>query len=106
MPPYNRRQGTAEIDQGGAGTTTLVTAVPEYEICVLNYLVVLNVAGTFAFSDGTTWYTGDIPVAANGGVFAGATDAENPLFITAKGAPLQITTVTGSAHGHLRYEYR
>ena len=101
-----REQRTLEIDQGGAGTTTLLAAIPETEIRVLNYLVVLSVAGTYAFSDGTDWFTGDIPTLASGGVFAAAADPDFPLFVTGRGRPLSITTVGGSAHGHARIELR
>lgn len=91
---------TVEIDQGAAGTTELRAAVPFYTIDVIGYVVVLSADGTFAFSDGTDWLSGDMPVLANGGVSAKGS-IEEPLMISrGAGRPLQITTVGGSAHGH------
>lgn len=94
--------GTIEsviIDQGGAGTTTLRAAVPHFRIEVINYVVVLSADGTFAFSDGTDWLSGDMPVAAKGGVSARG-GVGTPLIVGGVGRPLQITTTGGSAHGH------
>jgi len=93
------------IDQGGAGTTTIVTAVPYRTIRVVSYSVVLSGAGTFAWSDGTDWKSGDYPIAANGGIAESGTAAD-PLFVCAAGRPLQITSVGASAHGRVRIQYR
>lgn len=93
------------IDQGGAGTTVIVQAVPHRTIRVVSYSVVLADAGTFAFSDGTDWKTGDYPIAANGGI-AEAGSADDPLFVCGVGRPLQITTAGASAHGRVRIQYR
>ena len=57
---------TIAIDQAGPGTTVIRAAVPFKRIDVINYVVVLAAAGTFAFSDGTDWLSGDMPMAANG----------------------------------------
>lgn len=89
----------AVIDQAGAGTTVLVPATPHYRVEVINYVVVLSADGTFAFSDGTDWLSGDMPVAAKGGVAVRGSQ-EDPLMIGGVGRPLQITTTGGSAHGH------
>lgn len=101
--PYTQRDYT--VDQGGAGTTEIVGAVPERTIRVINYSIVMSAAGTFAFSDGTDWKSGDYPIAANGGI-AEAGTANDPLFVCEKGRPLSITTTGGSAHGRVRVEYR
>ena len=93
------------IDQGGAGTTEIVAAVPNRTIRIVSYSVVLAAAGTFAFSDGTDWKTGDYPIAANGGIAETAT-ADDPLFVCAAGRPLSITTTGASAHGRVRIQYR
>lgn len=90
-----------EIDQGGAGTTELLPGENGYRIRVLSYLVVMSDAGTYAFSDGTDWKTGDIPIAANGG----AAENGNPLWEGGTGRPLVITTTGASAHGRLRAQY-
>ena len=105
MPTSPYAQADIVIDQGGAGTTELVAAVPRRTIRVISYSVVLSGTGTFAFSDGTDWKTGDYPFAANGGI-AEAGSAADPLFICAAGRPLSITTVGASAHGRVRIEYR
>jgi len=89
------------IDQGGAGTTELIAAAPGYRYAVINYTVVMSAAGTYAFSDGTDWLTGDIPVATNGGVSSPHAEQEYPLFVGGVSRPLSITTTGGSAHGHL-----
>lgn len=88
------------IDQASPGTTTLRAAEPHYGIDVINYVVVLDADGTFAFSDGTDWMSGDMPVAAKGGVSAKGSKEEPLMLPGATGRPLQITTVGGSAHGH------
>ena len=100
------------VDQVSAGTTELFPAVPGKSYAVLNYVVVMAAAATFAFQDGTSWPSGDIPVDTNAGVSANAGPRglpgphEAPLFETGRGLPLQITTVGGSAHGHVTAELR
>ena len=100
------------VDQVSAGTTELFPAVPGKSYAVLNYVVVMAVAGTFAFQDGTDWMTGDMPMSINSGVSANAGPRglpgphEAPLFETGRGRPLQITTTGGSAHGHVTAELR
>lgn len=101
--PYT--QTDVVIDQSGAGTTELVAAVPGRTIRVINYSVVLSGTGTFAWSDGTDWKSGDYPIAANGGI-AEAGTRDDPLFVCAAGRSLSITTVGASAHGRVRIEYR
>lgn len=101
--PYT--QTDIVIDQVGAGTTELVAAVAGRTIRILSYSLILSAEGTFAFSDGTDWKTGDYPVAANGGI-AEAGTANDPLFVCAAGRPLSLTTTGGSAHGRVRIEYR
>jgi len=89
------------IDQVGAGTTTLLAAQgADWQIDVINYVVVMSAEGTFAFSDGTDWLSGDMPVAINGGVSAAAGSLLEPLMQGGKGRPFSITTTGGSAHGH------
>lgn len=104
---------TYVVDQSGAGTTEIVAAVPGRNIAVLNYALVLGGEGTLAFSDGTEWLSGDMPLAANGGVAASAGAKgkhgphDAPLMLTkAPGRPLSITTTGASAHGHVCVEIR
>lgn len=101
--PYS--QADIIIDQSGAGTTQLMAATENATIRVISYSVVLSATGTFAFSDGTDWKTGDFPLVANGGIAETAT-GDNPLFECGRGRPLSITTTGGSAHGRVRIEYR
>ena len=105
MTRYAYSQADGVVDQSGAGTTEIFAAVSDHSICVINYSIVMSAAGTFAFSDGTDWKTGDYPIAANGGIAESAT-GDSPLFKCGRGRPLQITTTGGSAHGHVRVEYR
>lgn len=91
---------TVVIDQGGAGTTELVSAESQYRVEVLNYVIVMSSDGTFAFSDGTDWLSGDMPIAAKGGVAVAIGQVEVPLMIGGRGRPLSLTTTGGSAHGH------
>lgn len=93
------------IDQAAPGTTELVPAVDDRSIRVISYSVVLSAVGTFAFSDGTDWKTGDYPLSANGGIAEVGT-AQEPLLACPIGRPLRITTTGGSAHGRVRIEYR
>jgi len=105
MPTSPYAQADIVVDQSGAGTTELVAAVQGCTIRVLNYSIVLSAAGTFAFSDGTDWKTGDYPIAANGGIAEHGT-RDDPLFVIEAGRPLSLTTVGASAHGRIRIEYR
>lgn len=89
------------IDQAGPGTTELLAASPGYKYVVINYTLTLDAAGTFAFSDGVAWLTGDIPVAANGGASTGNATQQYPHFSTGVGRPLSITTTGGGASGHM-----
>lgn len=93
----------AAITQGAAGTTSLVSASAANKIKVVSYLVVLDAAGSFKFTDGTVDLTGAIPCAINGGA-AEDGDPSAWLFETAAiNRALSITTVTGKAFGHLAY---
>lgn len=88
------------IDQAVAGTTVLRTAPHDnYRIAVINYTVVMTADGTLAFSDGTDWLSGDMPLSARGGVSARGT-VEEPLMLCGRGRPLQLTTTGGAANGH------
>jgi hypothetical protein len=93
------------INQAGAGTTEIIAAVPYRTIRVVSYGVVMDDEGTFAFSDGTDWKTGDFAFAANGGISEVGT-AESPLFVCPAGRPLQCTTVGAAAAGRVRIQYR
>ena len=101
--PYT--QADVVINQSGAGTTELVAAVPFRTIRVISYSLVMSAVGTFAFSDGVDWKTGDYPIAANGGI-AEAGTAQDPLIVCAAGRSLSITTTGGAADGRVRIEYR
>ena len=106
MSTRSREQIDLIIDQAGAGTTELLAAISQFEIRVVSYFVVLSASGTYAFSDGTDWKTGDIPLDAKSGVAEHAHDADNPLFVCGVNRPLSITTTGGSAHGRVRIELR
>lgn len=86
------------INQSGPGTVVLETPAPGLRIYIVSYLVVLNGDGSFTF-DGLT---GAIPaVEGSGAGLAG--QPSSPLFWTAPGAALSLTTIGGAARGHYTY---
>ncbi len=88
------------INQAGAGTTELLAAQGgDFSIRVISYVIVMSADGTFSFSDGTDWLSGDMPLAAKGGISARGSLAD-PLLICGEGRPLSITTTGGAADGH------
>lgn len=100
MPFLSFKPLFAPIVQLTPGLTEIVAAVPDKRIRVYGYLVVLDVAGRFRFI-GAADLTGNIPVAANGGVAIGA--GLFPVFESEISTPLSIVTVSGVANGHLVY---
>lgn len=93
----------ATISQGAAGTTSLVAADAAAKIKVVSYVVVLDAAGSFKFTDGVADLSGVMPVAANGGVSAIGQPSAHLLETGAVNRALSITTVTGKAFGHFSY---
>lgn len=90
------------ISQGGAGTTSLVTADGTRHIKVVSYVVVISAIGNCKFIDGSGDLTGNLPLVANSGVSA-ISDAATPLFQTAINSALSIVTTGGAAFGHFTY---
>jgi hypothetical protein len=94
----------AAITQGAAGTTQLVAANASKKVKVVSYVVVLDAAGSFKFTDGVADLTGAMPVEAKSGVSASAGDASAHLLETAAiNRAFSITSVTGKAFGHISY---
>lgn len=93
----------AAITQGAAGTTQLVAADAAAKIKVVSYVVVLDAAGSFKFTDGVADLTGVMLMAANGGVSAVGQPSSHLLETGAINRALSITTVTGKAFGHIAY---
>lgn len=91
----------AKIALSGAGTDTLVAATSKH-ISVVGYVVVFPESGTVTFKSGTTAITGAMSFAANGGAAAAGTE-HFPVFQTAIGEALNITTTGSGAQGHLSY---
>lgn len=91
------------IAQGGAGTTALVNADATRRVKLVSYVVIMDVAGTFKFNDGTVDLSGAMPVSNTGGaVVLGEPTA--PIMQTAAiNRPLNIITTTGKASGHFSY---
>lgn len=93
----------AAISQGSAGTTQLVAAGASTKVKVVSYLIVLDVAGSFKFTDGAVDLTGAVPVAANGGAAIAGQPSAHLFETAAVNRPLNIVTVTGKAFGHFSY---
>jgi hypothetical protein len=91
------------ITQGATGTTVLVAADPTKKIRLVSYVVVLDAAGTFKFSDGSADLTGAMPASINSGV-AIQGDGESVIIETgAINRALSIVTAGGKAFGHFSY---
>lgn len=90
------------IDQGSAGTSTLVAAVANQSIKVVSYVIVFSGAATAIFKSGTTALSGEMSFGANGGVSSIGTN-DLPILSTSVGEALNITTTTTPAKGHMNY---
>jgi len=107
----NHRQGwtfySAELDVPAGATTELVAAVAGKRIRVVGVVAVANVSGTVTFKSSTTAISGDIPVAAKGGVVMPLADVRSAPYCgwmdTAAGEALNVTTVTCTLDGVLVY---
>lgn len=101
---YNRTITQIAIT-GAAGSIDLVAAQAGQRIYVTTWVVSLDTAGSFKFTEGTgpTDLTGVIEVGADviGGVSG---DGLNPILQTnTVNSKLSIVTVTGAPRGYLRY---
>ena len=98
---------SAELDVPAGATTELVAAVTGKQIRVVGLVGVANVSGTVTLKSSTTAISGDIPVAACGGIVMPIMSAASvPVCAwatTAAGEALQITTVTCTFDGVLVY---
>lgn len=93
----------AAIDAATSGDNTLVSGSAGNQIIVLNYLLVSGGTVNATFSDGTTPFSGAIPLVANGGAsFPG--DVDSPAFKVTEGEDL-ILELSGAVQvsGHLAY---
>lgn len=93
----------AVINAAAVGDTCIVPAVASKRILVLEYAFVVGTGGDgVTFKQGTTAVTGQMRVAANGGVAAPYSPVG--LFVTASGASLYVNSSLGSQiSGHLVY---
>lgn len=91
------------ITQGAAGTTALVTADASRKVKVVSYVVVMDAAGSFKFTDGTADLTGVVPCATNGGAAVLGQPSAHLFETRAVNRPLNIVTVSGKAFGHFSY---
>ncbi len=95
----------AAINQGAAGTTTIVTGVAGKKIYVTGYEITLDAAGTVKFTETAGDLTGTFNA---GGASAPAlvAEANHPvLWTSTAGEDLKITTVTGKAQGIVKFFY-
>jgi hypothetical protein len=101
VEPYVNIKYT-KIEQASAGTNTIISAVSGKKLRILAYAISLSAAGTVKFlNTGGADLTGIMPVGTTPATCAGS--VWGPLFETTVGVGLDITSVTGSAHGHLTY---
>lgn len=90
------------ISQGATGTTQLLAAVGAFAYKITGYVVIMDAAGTFKFTDGTSDLTGAMPVATNGGVVV-VGQASSPVLNLTPNKPFKIVTTSGKAFGHFTY---
>jgi hypothetical protein len=91
-----------------AGTPQQLVAAPgsRLKIYVLTIVVVLDVAGTVKFTEGTgpTDLTGALTLGDTSGFVVTSGDGDDPVLQTnTANAKLSIASVTGSATGWIRY---
>jgi len=85
--------------QANAGTSVLVSGVPNREIVVSNYVVVASSATPVSFLSASSLIVGPMAISASGGISASSDDF---LFKTSVGQSLSVAT-SGSLNGHLIY---
>jgi hypothetical protein len=85
--------------QANAGTSVLVSGVPNREIAVTNYVVVASSATPISFLSASNLISGPMNVSASGGISANSDDF---LFKTSVGQSLSVAN-SGSISGHLTY---
>lgn len=85
--------------QANAGTSVLVSGVPNREIVVTNYVVLASSATPISFLSASNLISGPMSVSASGGISANSDDF---LFKTSVGQSLSVAT-SGSLNGHLTY---
>jgi hypothetical protein len=108
MPtPYLGRTTTQVVVNAAAGVPQDLVAAPgaRLKIYVVTIVVVLDVAGTIKFTEGTgpTDLTGAMTLGDTGG-FVTIGDGVNPVLQTnTANAKLSLAPVTGAATGWIRY---
>jgi len=90
------------VNQGGAGSTVVVSGAPGGVIVVFNYALTLGGDGTLTFRSSGGRELGSFDILASGGLVC--PDAEKGWFETDPGDDLEIVTSGGIAKGHLSYE--
>lgn len=90
----------AVIDQSGAGTDTLVSAVAGKKVRVVSYVITTGASATVQFKSDTTAVSGAMPITV--GISAEGS-RDTPLFETHTGDPLKLTTTSAAGKGHLSY---
>jgi hypothetical protein len=85
--------------QANAGTSVLVSGVPNREIAVTNYVMIASSATPISFLSASTLISGPMSVSASGGISA---NSDEFLFKTSAGQSLSVAT-SGSLNGHLTY---
>lgn len=93
----------AKIDQGGVGTTSLVSAPGAgLRIKVIHMKLTLSIDGTVKFTSGGTDLTGAMDIAGKGG-FVENGSVQEPVLESDVNSALSIVTTGGMAKGNLVY---
>jgi hypothetical protein len=87
------------VDQSGAGSTTLIAAVPGERHKVRGGFILLSAAGTLKFTDGTDDLSGAISLDAKSGFVLPPATME--YFVAPVNTPLTLVTTGGAAKGSL-----
>lgn len=100
MTVFGSHVTSAPIAQGAAGTDPIVAAVAGKRIYVTGWCVSLDAAGTAKFQSAATDLTGAMKV---GTTPAAVANGSAPIFATAAGEALNLTTTAGAAKGYVSY---
>lgn len=100
MTVFGSHITSASISQGGAATTEVVAAVAGKRIHVVAWCISMDTAGTSQFLSAAVARTGAMKIGTTPG---GQANGSTPLFSTAAGEALNLTTVTGAAKGYVSY---
>ena len=93
----------AKVDAASSGANEIVAADAQHRIKVVSYVLVAASAVTAQWQSGSTDLTGDMSLAASGGI-AASSEPKNPFFQTELNEALNLT-LGGAVQvsGHISY---